>query len=268
LHTQIHDGFEWLDGPAGLTLACRALVPHAAHAFTTRQLTFRGESAAADMARLADLLRVSANDVVTVKQVHGRRILIVRPGELIPEPREADAIISLDPSRAIAVRVADCVPILLADPRRRAVAAVHAGWRGTCAAIAMATVQTIEELEIGVTAADLIAAIGPSIGPCCYQVGDGVRTAFLGTTPDAAAWFTEDGPGHWRLDLWRANADQLERAGLAAASIHLAGLCARDASEVCFSYRREGASTGRMVAAIRLTVAAPSAASSPPASAR
>jgi len=219
------------------------------HVFTTRALSFRGDTAAADWTTLAQLVQTPEDALVRVSQVHGRRVLVVTPAVAPPVGAEADAIVSTDASRAVVVRVADCVPILVADRERRVVAAIHAGWRGTCAGIARATVEAIEAL--GVPAADLVATIGPSMGPCCYQVDDTVRTAFLGFTPDAVEWFAEDGPGHWKLDLWRANADQLVAAGVAAASITTMAVCTGDDRERCWSHRVDGAGAGRLAAAIR-----------------
>ena len=246
--TDGHDRFHFGDSPANRVLRAAALafVPHL---ITTRDLTCRGAAEQDDYARIAAALDVRPADLVTVRQVHGRAVLVIRPGSPAPADASADAVVSLDPSRAVAVRVADCVPILLADRRGRGVAAVHAGWRGTCAGVAGAVVGALT--EAGIPPADLVAAIGPSIGACCYQVDDRVRTTFLGMTPDAAAWFAEDGPGHWRLDLWAANADQLEAAGVPPASIHQSRMCTFDLADDFFSYRRDGAGTGRIVAAIR-----------------
>jgi hypothetical protein len=246
--TSVGDGFQWTAGAGGRTLVQPALGAIAAHLFSTRDLSFRGDRADDDRQRLGVSLGVSVDDVVTVKQVHGRTVHHVSANAQAPV--DADAIVCTDPTRAIAVFVADCVPILLADRQRRVVAAIHAGWRGTCAGVATAAVEAIDEL--GVRPTDLVAAIGPAIGPCCYQVDGRVRTAFLGMTPDAVAWFTEDGLERWKLDLWQANIDQLESAGVPADAIHASRICTADHLETCFSYRREGAGTGRLAAAIRL----------------
>ena len=243
------DGWHWRDEPWGEGLQHDALGAVAAHVMTSRALNFRAQ-AEADYAALARSFDRSAGDVVRVTQVHGRAIVHVRPGEDVLNSIEADAIISTDPSRVISVRVADCVPVLIADRRHRVVAAVHAGWKGTCAAIAEATVEAIAAL--GVAPEDLVAAIGPSIGPCCYQVDGRVRHSFLAMTPDAAAWMVEDGVERWKLDLWQANVDQLIRAGMRQDAIHVARVCTADHLDRCFSHRAEGPATGRMVAAIRL----------------
>jgi YfiH family protein len=248
-------GFSWIVTAAGRALRSSDLAELAPHAFTTRDLTFRHDRAEDDRRRLAATLGVSADRLMSVKQVHGRAVRVVTTaGEATAEPRgtaeAADAMVSTDPECAIAVHVADCVPILMADRGRRLVAAVHAGWRGTCAGVTTTVLETIRELDV--RPADLVVAIGPSIGPCCYQVDGRVRTAFLGMTPDSVAWFTEDGLERWKLDLWQANIDQLEAGGVPASAIHVCRLCTADHLETCFSYRREGAGAGRLAAAIRL----------------
>jgi hypothetical protein len=243
------DGFRFETGPAGRIVRCRALESLAEHLFTTRQLELRGDSVEADYARIGEALAAGADDVVRVRQVHGRTVLRVEPGIPVIGSPEADAIVSSDPDRPISVRIADCVPVLLADREGRAVAAIHAGWRGAAAGIIAATIDALSALEV--PAADLIASVGPAIGPCCYQVDEPVLARFQAAMPESDAWFTADGAG-WRLDLWAAARDQLVSAGLRPEAIHVAGQCTAHQPEDFFSHRRDGADTGRMVAAIRL----------------
>jgi YfiH family protein len=243
-------GWDWQQAVTGEVLRQGAVALLAPHVFTSRALEFRADPGR-DYEQLGRMFRVAGTDINRVTQVHGRVVVHVRPGEHLSPGTEADAIICTAPGSVVSVRVADCVPLLMADRRGRAVAAVHAGWKGTCAAIAEATVEALG--DAGIAPEDLVVAIGPSIGPCCYQVDGRVRNSFLAITPDAAAWMTEDGIERWKLDLWQANIDQLLRAGVPASSIHVARICTADTLDRCFSHRAEGAATGRMVAAIAMS---------------
>ena len=247
--TPVAGGFRWVETAAGLTLQHAPLAACAAHLFSTRQLQFRGDSLERDFDRVGAVFGCPGSAVARVRQVHGRAVHLAEP-DAPPSAPEADAIVTAGGSRPISVRVADCVPILIADRARRVAAAIHAGWRGTAAGIAVATVEQLS--AFGVAPSDLVAAIGPSIGPCCYQVDAPVRDAFRRAQPHADGWFVADGPDHWRLDMWAANAGQLVQAGVPLESIGVARLCTAHNLDVCFSHRAEGAGTGRLIAAISL----------------
>jgi YfiH family protein len=193
-----------------------------------------------------------------MRQVHGCDVFGVTTTleRAVPgESPQVDAIVTDRTDVGLAVQVADCVPLLLVDPRTGAVAATHAGWRGTAANVAGATVARLVR-EYGVRPADLIAAIGPSIGPSCFQVGPEVRETFIASASAAASvqpatWFTPDTGDRLRLDIWQANHDQLVAAGLQSAQVHIAGLCTVTHVAHFFSYRREQQATGRLLGVIR-----------------
>ena len=182
--TPVADGFRWIDTPAGLVLQHLPLAALATHLFSTRQLQFRCDSLDDDFERVGAVFGCPGSAIARVRQVHGRVVHVAVP-DAPPSVPEADAIVTADASRPVSVRVADCVPILIADRSRRVAAAIHAGWRGTAAGIAVAAVERMT--SSGVKAADLVAAIGPSIGPCCYQVGRVVRDEF-GRHQHARGW--------------------------------------------------------------------------------
>lgn len=258
--------FGWRASAAGPLLESTVLATVAQHAFTTRQLALPA-SAAPDVARaawtkVASALDVALASVWRVRQVHGRAVRVVRSGDAVPPDAplpDGDAVITNVAGSAVGVMVADCVPVLLADRGGRAVAAVHAGWRGTCAGIATATVEALGH-EFGVEPGQLVAAIGPSIGSDDYEVGEAVRDAFVaaGHPPaDIARWFGAAEPGApWHLDLWTANRDQLVAAGLEPKSVHVAGLSTWAHPAWLESFRRDGAAAGRMIAMIRMPVGA------------
>jgi YfiH family protein len=252
---EVPEAFVWTRESWGSALRCRPLQEIAAHLFTTRQLVLTEE---ANLRRLASAL--GAERVKLVTQVHRAGVAVVRRGEQASDERpEADVIVSDDPAVAIAVRAADCVPILLADPATGAVGAVHAGWRGTAAGAVGAAVEAMVR-EFGSDPGRLIAAIGPSIGSCCYEVGSELVDAFAAAGHERYLidrWFLTRPPGRanrerspLHLDVAGANRDQLILAGVPEQNIYLSGLCTAMNLDVLTSFRYEGNGAGRIAGAI------------------
>ena len=221
----------------GTALRCRPLARVASHYFSTR--------VDAPEATLAGALGVELQALVRMQQVHAADVFVANG--IPPAKPEADIAVTDDPAIALSVRTADCVPILLADRRSGAVAAVHAGWKGTAAGAAPVAVRSLAS-TYGTRPADVVAAVGPSIGPCCYEVGPELASHFS-SHPDSHAWFSNDARPH--LDLWRATRDQLARAGIPEGQIHVCALCTFDHPALFHSYRRDSHNAGRLVAAIR-----------------
>ena len=208
--------------------------------------------------------------LVTLKQFHSA---VIRCFDAPPsEPCRGDAAVTGARGLLLGVQTADCVPILLVDTRRKAVAAIHAGWRGTLARIAEKAVGQMR-MHFGSQPGDLLAALGPAIGGCCYEVGPELVAWFASQFPDAQRWFDEPRtgeepnplqwlnmmpPGHQpppknvRLDLRKANRAQLLAAGLGEERIFASDLCTACRTELLFSYRREGERSGRLLAAVGL----------------
>jgi len=274
--------FEWVQASAGQALICRPLEQAAAaHLFTTRRWPL-GSTSSADRAEgwddVADAVGVDRAHLVRVHQVHGAAVVVVRreseawspcTGEraLLPD---ADVIVSNDPAHAIAIHTADCVPLLVADRRTGAVAAAHAGWRGLAARVPEVAVQWLSQ-EFGSRPADLLAAVGPSIGACCYEVGRDVRAHFetagfsrlrlerwfvsaprpSDTNPSMPSLPPKRRADHWFFDGWAATCDQLEWAGVPPGQVYVAELCAASHADAFCSYRRDGSRAGRLAGAIR-----------------
>lgn len=242
----------------GRVLRATTLPVGARHLFSTRDVDVRAESPGVEAAwqAVASAIGVDPTRLLRAKQVHGRDVLTVRRGDGAaldgPQP-VADIVVSDDPDVAVTVRVADCAPVLIADERTGAVAAVHAGWRGTALGAARAGVEALAR-AFGSRPGDLHAAVGPCIGPDAYEVGDDVRAAFAAEGHDSASlarWFAPGPRGRLHLDVWRANVDQLADAGVPASQIACARACTLSHPAWFFSHRAEGAGAGRMVAAIR-----------------
>jgi len=193
-----------------------------------------------------DLLSIAAANgarPVLLRQVHSACVLII--GKIPPAPPDADAAATNRPGLALVVKTADCLPLFLVDPDHRAVAAVHAGWRGTARRIAGEAVTTLGR-AYGTQAASLLAALGPCIGGSCYEVGEDVAASFR-RDPSFATQFTAVAgrPGKYLFDLRAANRSQLEAAGLTTANIHDSGTCTH-CDPALLSFRRDRRSDLRL----------------------
>jgi hypothetical protein len=207
---------------------------------------FVGDDPARVAGNWARLERATGLRFARVKQVHGARAVRADgPTEALEPVEEADAVLSLAAGVAACVSVADCVPVLLADPETGAVAAVHAGWRGTLARAAAEAVRALGA-EAGAPAARLLASVGPSIGPCCYEVSTDLAARFAAELGPAVV---RDGAGP-RLDLWAANAAVLNAAGVSPDRVEVLGRCTSCERATFFSHRRDAGRTGRQVAFI------------------
>lgn len=184
--------------------------------------------------------------LVAVRQVHGTVVKVVRGSE-DGVGVEADGLVTDVPGLMVGVLAADCVPVLVADTRRRVVGAFHAGWRGTVAGMVGRGIARMVE-EFGADVKDMVGAVGPSIGGCCYVVGEELRREFRGRFGDSDELLEEREDG-LHLDLAEANRRQLVGAGIAADRVTVVGectACARvDGRRKYFSHRAEGGFTGR-----------------------
>jgi YfiH family protein len=216
------------------------------------------ENVAENRRILSRTVGIPLNNMAMARQVHGAHVKIVSrstkgdgDSPFHDSGDAADALLTNVPGVCLVVLTADCVPVVLYDPEKEAVGVVHAGWKGTLQSVTRKTVEAFER-HFASSPKNIVAGIGPSIGPCCYRVGSEVITQavkYFGAQED---WITdEEGRGGY-LDLWKANMVQLIQAGVREANIEPANLCTCHHVEAFFSHRCEGGRTGRFATGICL----------------
>jgi YfiH family protein len=192
--------------------------------------------------------------LISTRQVHGDGVVVFEGEPQKPEQlwrREGDALVTQVPGYALGVFTADCLPILLFDPVQGGVGIVHTGWRGTARAVCQKALKKMAETFDSISE-NILAAIGPCIGPCCYEVDGPVKEVFARAGLPWELLASPRGRGKWSLDLPRANAYLLKGAGLREENIHRAELCTCCHSDSFYSYRAEGKTSGRQLNFIAL----------------
>ena len=224
------------------TIPALSAIPGLVHGFEQRAPGDGRETAEDARARVARALDGSGR-LLLLTQVHGAAV-VEAPWDGMPE---GDASVAVNPGWLLGIQAADCLPLLLVDPVRRFAAAAHAGWRGTAAGVAASAVAALAAR--GSRPEDLVAALGPGIGACCYEVGDAVREAF---SPSGAPFFRPGPNGRPHLDLRAANVRQLVEAGLRSHALHHVTECTCCRPDLYHSYRRDGRAAGRMISFVGL----------------
>ncbi len=263
------------EGVEYLTFPSFSAYPFVRHAFSTRaggvskneyssmNLGFgRGdgdENVRENYRRFCRAAGLDYDSLVSSAQDHHtfiRRVGKEQHGVGIRKPKDmqsVDGLITNEPGVTLVTHYADCVPVYLLDPVKRAIGLVHAGWRGTVARIAEAAVSAMTR-EFGSRPADLLAGIGPSIGPCCFEVDSPVRDVFAALSDlNPGDLIRDDGNGKYHVDLWETNRRILMRAGVPASSITVGGVCTRCNADLLFSHRATGGKRGGLAAFLALT---------------
>lgn len=196
---------------------------------------------------VGEAFAIPRDRLVLMGQVHGERICVIDgdapPPECVPE---CDGLITVRPGVALAIRTADCVPLLFVDRVRRVIGVAHAGWRGTALGIASRMVGAFVE-RFSSRVSDILIAIGPAIGPCCYQVDAPVHAAFSSRTGTDGYLRPCREDHRWMLDLAHANRLQAGQQGVPEGNILSAGLCTACRRELFFSHRASRGCTGRQI---------------------
>ncbi|MFN2250271.1 MAG: peptidoglycan editing factor PgeF [Anaerolineae bacterium] len=217
------------------------------------------EAVEANRRKLFQALDVDPAVVVTCEQVHGSAVHVARSGdagrgslELASAIRETDALVTAERDLCLMVVVADCVPLVLFDPHRRVLAIAHCGWQGTAQGVADATLETMTG-QLECRAADVIAALGPSICAQHYEVGPEVAATFRrGAWAAEASPLQQVGEERWLLDLRAANAMRLRALGVRQENVHMTGTCTFESPDDLYSHRRSGSPTGRVAACVMM----------------
>ena len=199
--------------------------------------------------RLATAFDIPLEQFLVVNQVHGDAIFVIKQHGSYFSTREElnyDAIVTNRSNLAICIKTADCVPVFIVDKVKKVIAAVHAGWRGTALGIS-AKVISLMINQYRSEPADILAAIGPSIGHCCYEVDSTTAEAFRGQ--GNSEFFLQQGPkkNNWMLDLPEANRRQILAAGVPESNMEVSGYCTTCNQDMFFSHRGSGGITGRQV---------------------